>query len=55
MLFRSDAVKLLTVNPAKMMGLKTKGDLVADFDADIVVFDKDVNVKAVFANGKRAV
>ena len=50
-----DAVKLLTVNPAKMMGLKTKGDLVADFDADIVVFDKDVNVKAVFANGKRAV
>ena len=50
-----DAVKLLTVNPAKMMGLKTKGDLVADFDADIVVFDKDVNVKAVFAKGKRAV
>ena len=50
-----DAVRLLTVNPAKMMGLKTKGDLVADFDADIVVFDKDVNVKAVFANGKRAV
>lgn len=50
-----DAVRLLTVNPAKMMGLKTKGDLVADFDADIVVFDKDVNVKAVFAKGKRAV
>ena len=50
-----DAVKLLTVNPAKMMGLKTKGDLVADFDADIVVFDKDVNVKAVFAKGERAV
>ena len=50
-----DAVKLLTVNPAMMMGLKTKGDLVADFDADIVVFDKDVNVKAVFAKGKRAV
>ena len=50
-----DAVKLLTVNPAKMMGLKTEGDLVADFDADIVVFDKDVNVKAVFAKGKRAV
>ena len=50
-----DAVKLLTVNPAMMMGLKTKGDLVADFDADIVVFDKDVNVKAVFAKGERAV
>ena len=50
-----DAAKLLTVNPAKMMGLKTKGDLVADFDADIVVFDKDVNVKAVFAKGERAV
>ena len=50
-----DAVKLLTVNPAKMMGLKTKGELRADFDADIVVFDKDVNVKAVFAKGRKAV
>ena len=50
-----DAVKLLTVNPAKMMGLKAKGELRADFDADIVVFDNDVNLKAVFAKGKRAV
>ena len=48
----ADALKLVTVNPAKMMGLSHKGDIKAEYDADIVVFDRDVNVKHVFAMGE---
>lgn len=48
----TEAVRLLTVNPARVMGLRTKGELKAGYDADVVVFDKDVNVKCVIAMGK---
>ena len=48
-----EAVKMMTENPAKMMGLSDKGRLVAGADADIVIFDGDVNVKAVFVGGKK--
>lgn len=51
----TEAIKLITVNPAKMMGLDRKGELLAGLDADMVIFDSDVNVKAVFVSGKRAV
>jgi N-acetylglucosamine-6-phosphate deacetylase len=48
-----EAVKMLTVNPLSMMGhdLK-KGKLLPGFDADICVFDGDVNVKHVICNGE---
>ena len=49
----ADAVKLLTVNPARVMGLATKGELCEGYDADVVVFDGDINVKAVFVGGVR--
>ena len=51
----TEAVKTVTENPAKMMGLSTKGSLGAGKDADIVVFDSDVNVKAVFVGGEKRV
>lgn len=51
----TEAIKLITVNPAKMMGLDRKGELLEGLDADMVIFDSDVNVKAVFVSGKRAV
>ena len=47
----TDAVRLITLNPARMMGLSAKGDIKAGYDADLVVFDRDVNVKHVFAMG----
>ena len=50
-----EAVKMVSENPAKMMGLSTKGILAEGMDADIVVFDKDVNVKAAFVRGQRRV
>ena len=48
----TEAQRLLTVNPARMMGLKTKGEIKAGYDADLVIFDDDVNVKCVIAMGK---
>lgn len=48
-----DAVAMMTVNPLKMMGLNLeKGELRQGFDADICVFDKDINIKTVICNGQ---
>ena len=46
-----EAVKMMTANPAKAMGLDTKGSLAPGFDADIVVFDDRINIRKVFVNG----
>ncbi|MBQ3231008.1 MAG: N-acetylglucosamine-6-phosphate deacetylase [Clostridia bacterium] len=41
------AVKMMTVNPAKVMGLEKKGILKEGYDADIVIFDEDINIKEI--------
>lgn len=41
------AVKMITEVPARIMKLQTKGKLEIGYDADIVIFDDDVNVKKV--------
>ena len=50
-----EAVKMVSENPAKMMGLATKGAIAEGMDADLVIFDGDINVKAVFVSGRRLV
>ena len=46
------AVKMLTENPIRMMGLDVnKGLLKAGYDADICILDPDINVKKVFVMG----
>ena len=48
-----DAVKMMTVNPAKLLGVEDrKGSLAAGMDADIVVFDHDIAIRQVIINGK---
>ena len=47
----TEAIKMLTLNPAKIMGLENKGDLKAGNDADVVIFDSDINVKSVLVGG----
>ena len=47
----ADAVKMMTETPAKILNLKTKGRIEKDFDADIVLFDENINVKTVIVNG----
>ena len=49
-----DAVKMITATPAAIMHLPTKGHLAPAMDADIVVFDEDINLQAVFAKGIQA-
>ena len=48
----AEAVKMITETPARIMGLSHKGCLHPGSDADIVVFDGDINIKKVFAKGK---
>lgn len=47
------AVKMITVNPLKALGLNIKkGEIKQGYDADLVIFDSDINVKTVIAGGK---
>lgn len=48
----TDAVKMLTQTPAKIVKLNNKGKLACGMDADVVAFDEDIRVKKVFAKGK---
>ena len=47
-----ESVKTLTKNPAKLLGLP-KGLLCTGYDADVIVFDEDVNVSDIFVMGKK--
>lgn len=48
----TDAVKMATVTPARILGIENKGLLKTGFDADIVIFDEDINVKNTIVNGR---
>lgn len=47
-----DAVRMATATPAAIMGFKTKGAVAPGMDADLVLFDDDVNVSCVVIGGK---
>ena len=45
-----DAIRRMTVLPARQLGLKAKGHLSAGADADVLIFDPEtVNDRAAFA------
>lgn len=47
-----DAVTMMTITPAKIIGAdKEKGSLVEGKDADIVIFDDDINIKLTAVKG----
>ncbi len=48
----TDAVKMATATPARMMKLADRGTLKNGAFADIVVFDKDINIKLTMVNGR---
>lgn len=49
----ADAVRMASETPARIMGVADrKGSLQKGKDADIVILDKDVNVRCVFSYGK---
>lgn len=45
-----DAVKMMTATPAALLGIN-KGKIDTGYDADLVVFDDDVKIEAVFVGG----
>ena len=47
-----DALKLITSNPAKNLGLKNKGQVKVSSDADLCFLNSDLELHTVIANGK---
>ena len=48
-----DAVYMMTVSPAKVLGIEhRKGTLAKGYDADINIFDENINIKYVIVNGQ---
>jgi N-acetylglucosamine-6-phosphate deacetylase len=49
----TDAVRMMTATPARIMGVENrKGSLVTGKDADIVIFNTDINIQTTIVNGK---
>ena len=47
-----EAVLMATLNPAKKIGVeKTKGSIAVGKDADLIIFDDDINIEKVFIKG----
>ena len=47
-----DAIKMISYNPAKIFNLN-KGEIKVGKDADIIVFDDNIEVSDVFVNGRK--
>lgn len=48
-----EAVAMMTVNPARLLGLeKSKGGLKPGMDADMILFDEDIAMQAVWVGGR---
>lgn len=48
----ADVAKMLTATPANVMNIKNKGKIQNGYDADIVIFNDDLNIKKVIINGR---
>lgn len=51
----ANAVRMATLNPAELVGLKSKGRLETGMDADVLVLSERGDVQAVFQQGERLV
>lgn len=48
-----DAVRMMTANPARVLGIDgSKGTIAKGMDADLVVFDEDINISSVYVRGE---
>jgi len=48
----SEALKMATLNPARVLRLRTKGEIKEGADADIAILDRNFNVQSVMIHGK---
>lgn len=50
------AVRMASHTPANILGFgKTKGQIEKGYDADLIIFDDDVNIKSVITNGNKII
>ena len=48
-----EAIRMMTANPARIMGIDAhKGHLCAGYDADLVLFDENIQIQKTLINGK---
>ena len=47
-----DAIRMITLTPAVIMKLAQKGRIAHGMDADLVIFDENMQIEAVFAKGR---
>lgn len=47
-----DAVVMASRTPARILNIKNKGDILPGFDADMIIFDKDINIETTIIGGK---
>jgi N-acetylglucosamine-6-phosphate deacetylase len=48
----ADAVRLVTINPAQLLGLEKKGRIAAGADADLVILSPEAEVRRTFISGQ---
>ncbi|MBN8209569.1 beta-aspartyl-peptidase [Bacillus sp. NTK071] len=48
----SDAIKVITKNPASLLRLSQKGEIAVEKDADLVIVDADLEIDTVVARGQ---
>ena len=49
----TDAVKMMTATPAAIMGIeKRKGSILPGKDADLVIFNDNIDIKLTMVNGR---
>ena len=49
----ADSVKMMTQTPARIMGLSHKGSLKPGYDADILIFNDNIEMQAVILQGEK--
>jgi len=48
-----EAIRMITATPATILGLaRSKGAILPGYDADLVIFDEDIKVRATIVNGQ---
>lgn len=48
----TQAVRMASATPARVMGMTNKGRIAADYQADILFFDQNIDIAAVYLNGE---
>ena len=48
----NDAIRFVTTNPSRALGLLRKGSIIINNDADMIIMDDDYNIDTVISKGK---